>query len=596
MSPQRHTCFTPLGRMFAGTAAGLPSWLLCLALLLLGTSPHTAHAARRVALLIGNGEYQHENTLPNPVRDVRLLASTLKGMDFKTEVLENLPKRDMDLAIKRFVRESAGADSAILYYAGHGQQPSKGGRSYLLPVNAKVQDDDSLETDGILAEDIAAQLERLPNPAKLRLVILDACRNTRATTRSTVRGLAPPARTDSYTLIAYSTDANSVAQDGSGANSPYAKALAKHLPRALTEPVRLVFEDTAKDVRTETRQQQLPRTYGDLESRVRLDGVQVTSVTPVATGLPVQVQPDAEQEAWEIAKRRDTVASYGVYLNRYPSGRYAQTARDALEGLQPAPQPVQAVQAASPAQQPPAQASMQPGHVFRDCTGAHCPEMVVIPAGSFVMGSHDGDADEKPPHRVNIRSFALGRFEVTQGQWQAVMGRNPSYFKDCGENCPVEQVSWDDIQQYLVKLSGMTGMKYRLASEAEWEYAARAGSTGKYSWGNEIGRNQANCDGCGSQWDNKSTAPVGSFSANPFGLHDMHGNVWEWVEDVWHDGYAGAPTEGSAWTGAGDSSRRVLRGGSWDAIPGSLRSFGRYWYTPDNRGRDSGLRLARNVS
>ena len=595
MSPQRHTRFTPLGRtLAAGTAAGLPSWLLCLALLLLlGTS---AHAARRVALLIGNGEYQHENTLPNPVRDVRLLASTLKGMDFKTEVLENLPKRDMDLAIKRFVRESAGADSAILYYAGHGQQPSKGGRSYLLPVNAKVQDDDSLETDGILAEDIAAQLERLPNPAKLRLVILDACRNTRATTRSTVRGLAPPARTDSYTLIAYSTDANSVAQDGSGANSPYAKALAKHLPRALTEPVRLVFEDTAKDVRTETRQQQLPRTYGDLESRVRLDGVQVTSVTPVATGLPVQVQPDAEQEAWEIAKRRDTVASYGVYLNRYPSGRYAQTARDALEGLQPAPQPVQAVQAASPAQQPPAQASMQPGHVFRDCTGAHCPEMVVIPAGSFVMGSHDGDADEKPPHRVNIRSFALGRFEVTQGQWQAVMGRNPSYFKDCGENCPVEQVSWDDIQQYLVKLSGMTGMKYRLASEAEWEYAARAGSTGKYSWGNEIGRNQANCDGCGSQWDNKSTAPVGSFSANPFGLHDMHGNVWEWVEDVWHDGYAGAPTEGSAWTGAGDSSRRVLRGGSWDAIPGSLRSFGRYWYTPDNRGRDSGLRLARNVS
>ena len=595
MSPQRHTRFTPLGRtLAAGTAAGLPSWLLCLALLLLlGTS---AHAARRVALLIGNGEYQHENTLPNPVRDVRLLASTLKGMDFKTEVLENLPKRDMDLAIKRFVRESAGADSAILYYAGHGQQPSKGGRSYLLPVNARVQDDDSLETDGILAEDIAAQLERLPNPAKLRLVILDACRNTRATTRSTVRGLAPPARTDSYTLIAYSTDANSVAQDGSGANSPYAKALAKHLPRALTEPVRLVFEDTAKDVRTETRQQQLPRTYGDLESRVGLDGVLVASVAPVATGLPVQVQPDAEQEAWEIAKKRDTVASYGVYLNRYPSGRYAQTARDALEGLQPAPRPVQAVQAASPAPQSLAQASMQPGHVFRDCTGAHCPEMVVIPAGSFVMGSHDGDADEKPPHRVNIRSFALGRFEVTQGQWQAVMGSNPSYFKDCGDNCPVEQVSWDDIQQYLVKLSGMTGMKYRLASEAEWEYAARAGSAGKYSWGNEIGRNQANCDGCGSRWDNKSTAPVGSFSANPFGLHDMHGNVWEWVEDVWHDGYAGAPTEGSAWTGAGDSSRRVLRGGSWDAIPGRLRSFGRYWYTPDNRGRDSGLRLARNVS
>jgi hypothetical protein len=252
-----------------------------------------ASAQKRVALLVGNGQYQHESALANPGNDVRLLAKVMRAapLNFKVELLENQDRREMDLAIKRFVRESAGADTALLYYAGHGAQPSKGGRSYLLPVNAKAVDDDSLETDGILAESIAAQLEQQANPAKLRLVVLDACRNTRmaSSSRSTVRGLAPPARTDSYTLIAYSTDANSVAQDGSSGYSPYAKALAQHLPRAATEPVRVVFEDTARDVRSATRQAQSPRTYGDLESRVALDGVQLASVrsgSPAPLNLP----------------------------------------------------------------------------------------------------------------------------------------------------------------------------------------------------------------------------------------------------------------------------------------------------------------------
>ena len=155
-----------------------PRWLLALCLAILLTP---AWAQKRVALLLGNGQYQHESVLANPVSDVRLLAGVLRRapLNFKVEVLEDLPKRDMDLAIKRFVRESAGADTALLYYAGHGAQPTKGGRSYLLPVNAKAVDDDSLETDGIPDEAIASQLEQQANPAKLRLVVLDACRNTR---------------------------------------------------------------------------------------------------------------------------------------------------------------------------------------------------------------------------------------------------------------------------------------------------------------------------------------------------------------------------------------------------------------------------------
>jgi len=131
------------------------------------------------------------------------------------------------------------------------------------------------------------------------------------------------------------------------------------------------------------------------------------------------------------------------------------------------------------------------------------PEMVAIPAGSLDMGSHDGDSDEEPVHRVNVPAFAMSKTEVTQGQWRAVMGGNPSHFKACGDDCPVENVSWNDVQAFIRRLNALTGQRYRLPSEAEWEYAARAGTTTKYPWGDEIGRDNANCEGCGGQWDGR---------------------------------------------------------------------------------------------
>jgi formylglycine-generating enzyme required for sulfatase activity len=242
----------------------------------------------------------------------------------------------------------------------------------------------------------------------------------------------------------------------------------------------------------------------------------------------------------------------------------------------------------------------QSGEVFT--ASANWPEMVVIPAGGFKMGSNEDDR-EKPVHSVYIRSFELGKYEVTQGQWKAVMGSNPSYFQNCGDNCPVEQVSWDDIQQYIQKLNRMTGQQYRLPSEAEWEYAARAGTSSKYWWGDTASHEYANYgknDCCGGltqgrdKWENIA-APVGQFPANGFGLYDMQGNVWEWMQDVWHDNYAGAPIDGSAWTTGRDSSRRVLRGGSWGDDPGNLRSAFRFWNFPDDRGSLIGFRIARTV-
>ncbi len=227
-----------------------------------------------------------------------------------------------------------------------------------------------------------------------------------------------------------------------------------------------------------------------------------------------------------------------------------------------------------------ARMTLAAGEAFRD--GPTCPEMIVVPAGRFMMGSPDSEsealADERPQHPVTIaQAFAIGRYEVTFKEWDACVadggcrGYRPDD-KGWGLGLrPVIKVSWDHSQAYVTWLGKKTGKPYRLSSEAEWEYAARAGSTTRYWWGNDSGKNNANCGGCGSRWDGKQTAPVGSFRPNDFGLSDTAGNVWEWVEDCWNENYHGAPSDGSAWLG-GNCSNRVLRGGSWSDIPRDLRS------------------------
>ena len=206
--------------------------------------------------------------------------------------------------------------------------------------------------------------------------------------------------------------------------------------------------------------------------------------------------------------------------------------------------------------------------------------MVVVPAGSYKMGSPPSEAgrddDEGPVHQVTIAEpFAVGKYEVTFDEWDAcVVAGGCKYRDDSGwgrGNRPVIHISWDKTQEYVGWLSRMTGKTYRLLSEAEWEYVARAGSTTAYPWGDGIDTNKANCDGCGSQWDEQSTAPVGSFEANAFGVFDTAGNVWEWVEDCYNDSYEEAPDDGSAWTSE-NCWFRVLRGGCWANSPKVIRS------------------------
>ena len=246
-----------------------------------------------------------------------------------------------------------------------------------------------------------------------------------------------------------------------------------------------------------------------------------------------------------------------------------------------------------------------PGERFRDCPD--CPEMVVLPAGRFRMGCVSGlDCwnSERPVHEVMTpRAFAMSVHEVTFEDYDRFTYPNKVDDKGWGRGPrPVINVSWSDAKKYVAWLSSQTGAEYRLPSEAEWEYAARAGTGTKYSWGNEIGLNLANCHGCGIRWDNQGirwdnqrTLPVGSFRANAFGLYDMHGNVREWVEDCWDGSYAGAPSDGDAWL-SGDCGRRVLRGGSWLDDPRYLRAAYRRGLSTGYRSDHLGFRVARTLA
>ncbi|MEM7725884.1 MAG: bifunctional serine/threonine-protein kinase/formylglycine-generating enzyme family protein [Cyanobacteria bacterium P01_A01_bin.45] len=241
--------------------------------------------------------------------------------------------------------------------------------------------------------------------------------------------------------------------------------------------------------------------------------------------------------------------------------------------------------------------NLQAKYVAEDLGNGVTLEMVQIPGGTFTMGSPAGEAerndDEGPQREVKVPGFYMGRYEITQAQYEAIMGKNPAYFKR--SNRPVEEVSWGDTKEFCKKLSEKTGRNYRLPSEAEWEYACRAGTTTPFYFGATITPDLVNYDGNYPYGDapkgeyREQTTDVGSFPPNAFGLYDMHGNVWEWCEDTWHKNYNGAPTDGSAWVDNDNGSQRMLRGGSWVNGSWLCRCAYRGRYFSVNRAFDSGL-------
>jgi formylglycine-generating enzyme required for sulfatase activity len=476
----------------------------------------------------------------------------------------------------------------------------------MIPVDAVIEDEADLEDGAVNASWILGKMDVAQND--LNFLILDACRDNpfARSFRTSSRGLG---RMDAPrgTMIAYSTRPGDVAADGEGLNSPYTLALTTAMLKP-NLPASAMFIEARNQVMAATDDQQVPWEEGGLTSQFYFAGL-TTSTVQQSTMTP-------EMLFWQSIQDSQSVADYEAYLRKYSGGDYVDLAENCIASLTPVPEPDADTQVAMGLY-------YNPGDNFRDCED--CPEMVVIPSGSFLMGSNDGNSDQKPVHRVTIADkFAVGKFEVTRGEYAKFFratGRDaeaPCYVHDAGwkqdwqnpghsqnDGQPVACVNWDDARAYVTWLNRETGESYRLLSEAEWEYTARAGSSTKFSFGNS---ESALCDhgngadqstlfdwgntSCNDGYDNQ-TAPVGNYRANLFGVHDMHGNVWEWVEDCYEDNYNNVPSNGTANTGP-NSCKRVSRGGSWNSKPWVLRSANRSGYSTDYRVNNFGFRIARD--
>jgi formylglycine-generating enzyme required for sulfatase activity len=587
---------------------------------MLAASAAPASAEGRVALVIGNSRYASIAPLRNPANDARLIADTLRGLGFTLTgggAQIDLDKAGLDRAVQSFGAQSASADVALFYYAGHGVQ--LGGANYLVPVDANVVREADASFQMLNVNHVLEQMDAADRTGRLNVVILDACRNNPfggRGLRSADRGLtvmdAPGG-----TLISFATQPGAAAKDGDGDHSPFTAALADSIRRPGLDLFQM-FNEVGLGVQKATGGTQRPWV-----SNSPIAGQYYFAGLPQREPAAVSPSPaDAERAAgaermWLLVKDTASLAVLDDFIARYGDvpilGPRARERREEVAKL------ALAVKPQPPAlQSPSGGASPKAGESFKDCAG--CPEMVVVPAGSFTMGSPGNEPEhqdsEGPQRTVTIgRPFAVGRFHVTRDQFAAFVQetkyaasttcikypsldntgswRNPGFAQDGSH--PVVCVSWDDANAYANWLTKKTGKSYRLLSEAEFEYAARASTTTPFWWGSSITPAQANYDstGGGNKGDYRHrTASVDSFKPNPWGLYNVHGNAWQWMEDCWHGNYNGAPpTDGTAWTTSCDDSNHAIRGGSWRDSPGSLRAAARGGYSaPDYT---AGFRLAR---
>ena len=527
-----------------------------------------AHAARRVALVIGNAAYK-TSPLRNPVNDAKDVAAALKGLGFEVICKTDAGKRAMVDGVNAFGLQAQGADVALFFYAGHGMQVN--GINYLIPLKADVRNEEDVEFEALQADRVLAKMEKAG--AKVNLVLLDACReNPFRGFRAASRGLAV-VRAVSGSVIVYATAPGDVAADGSGRNSPFTAHLLRHLATPGVT-VKAVFDRVGAGVADDTKGRQMPWVSSSLYRDVYLAG-------PPSEGDQAAPPPAS-------------------------SPQVAMAPRPA-----PPEQP-------APAPETPEPTGNRQGDTWADpVTGM---EFLWVPGGCFQMGSNSGKDDEKPVHEVCVDGFWMGRYEATRGQFREFVRRTGYrsdaekgggafiHTGDAGEEenkagCywdkvgfeqddrhPVATTTWNDATAYAQWLSGKGNGAFRLPTEAEWEYAARAGTTTARYWGDDSDQacRHANVLDRTSKLSEKFrgiahncddgyevTAPVGSFKSNAFGLHDMLGNVLEWCADG-YDKDAYSKHVGQNPLASGDGFFRVIRGGSWFHAPGEVRSANRY--------------------
>ena len=619
-------------------------------------------AEARVALVVGNSAYQHTEALTNPSNDAADMAAELRGLGFEVIEGRNLTMDGFYEHLGEFseaLHRAKQAEAALFFYAGHGMQDDKA-ENYLVPVDVALKGKWSIRKM-VPLDDVMEVMEEFSG---LKLVFLDACRDnplggTRSVGGGGRRGLAPARIRDggapggsSGTVIVYATEPNDTADDGEGRNSPFTGALLAHIgtPGLEVDAMLDRVTGTVKERTRPTGKVQVPWVSKSKSGPFYfVSGDGGTGVG--GSGPPPDPLPSSSEArvAYGLAEKIHTRAAYEAITTRFPRTVYAQLAKAQIEKLaggdgEVRPEPPSAEKPEADARLSAELGGIGGGFVgavgvgrkFRDCEA--CPELVVVPAGSFMMGSPLGEAgrreNEGPVHRVEIpEPLAVGVYEVTRGKWSRFAEetghptgdscrtyeegewnersgrswRTPGYAQT--EEHPVVCVSWEDARAYVGWLSRKTGKGYRLLSESEWEYVARGGTRTSRYWGDgESGqcRYGNGADGSAkrrySGWTVAScddghvhTSPVGRFVANGYGLHDVAGNVWEWVEDCWHGSYEGAPSDGRAWRSGGDCGPRVMRGGSWGDIPGYLRSAIRGGNTTDYRVGNAGLRVARTL-
>lgn len=543
-----------------------------------------ATGERRVALVIGNSAYRVRR-LPNPVNDSRLMAETLRQLGFDVIHREDLTRAQMQEAITEFGSRLRAGGVALFYYAGHGVQIS--GRNYLVPVEVtSIDSPQDVEAKMLYA---GYPLELMSAKNGLNIMVLDACRDNPfkfGFAADVKQGFAEARATTTGTLIAFSTAPGYVALDGQGNQSPYTSALSQNL---LLRPSRIedVFIRTRIQVDNATHGKQIPWESSSLKSVFYFTPDALASLAPNAPNLT----PVLSQLRQEVT-RRNLLRSFNyqvVFVDE--SGSTTAQKKGAARAF-----------------------TETPGDI----------EMVAVPGGKFAMGTNGTAAEklyyelsndsaeeeeaseqdiptyEMPQHDVLVQEFFMSRYEVTQAQWVAVMGQLPPIPANLlGPNMPVVNVSWEDAQAFCQRLSLKTSRNYRLPSEAEWEYACRAGTQTYFAFGNALSSNLANYNSLVpfGRAPRKSplqmaTAVGQSLVANGFGLYDMHGNVWEWCADYWHDSYNGAPNDGKAWVGQSDDENlRVLRGGSWLSPALNVRSASRRKMPTFLKGADVGFRI-----
>jgi formylglycine-generating enzyme required for sulfatase activity len=613
--------------------------------------------SRRVALVIGNGEYG-DATNPiraNAPRDAESIGAALRARGFEVIARTNATPPQMRAAIDEFQRRLQTGDIGLFYFAGHGMQV--GGQMLLLPAGLDARADTrapvSLLNNGVDLDTVLHAMQSA-RAGRLNLVILDTCLDN---------PFAPAAiATDkpkiaANTVIAYATAPGGFAADGPR-HGVYTGALLQALndADASSQSLAALFRQVAFEVRAATRGTQQPwlsvahaSIPASGESAIESS---MTSNDPAITLRSRGIMPKESGEQyeitfWESIKDSNYPADYEAYLKAYPNGRFATLAHARIDRLRaaasspavsaappaaPATQsghvapPAPPAQAAHPAAQasaaapPPPRAAAAPSPTpaataaaapFAEKTVAHpptageirdcaaCPIMVAVPAGSFAMGSNTDDPSEKPVHRVSIGApFAIGKFPVTVEQWNACVAAGACQKLTPESNsiktAPARDLSWDDAQQYVKWLTRTTGKPYRLPTEAEWEYADRAGTTTAYWWGEQMRKGNANCKDCGDPWHKEGPENVGTFAANPLGLYDMNGGVWEWTADCWHNTYQGAPVDGHAWDSPG-CEMRAIRGGSWREGGDYMLSATRFKYSAGVRQSQNGFRVVKDL-